>query len=252
MNFRVVIPARLASTRLPRKVLRPIAGRPMLEHVYRAGVASGAEAVIIATDSEEVAGAARAFGAEVCMTAETHLSGTDRVNEVAQRKHWPAEALVVNLQGDEPLLPPTLIAQAARELSKHPDAEISTLCAAISSQAEWRDPNAVKVVRDDAGYALYFSRAPIPWDREGHARGAPQPPAGACWRHIGLYAYRVGALARFSKLPPARLEQVEVLEQLRAQANGMKIYVGIAAERPGLGVDTEEDLHRVEAALARQ
>jgi 3-deoxy-manno-octulosonate cytidylyltransferase (CMP-KDO synthetase) len=249
VSFRVVIPARLASTRLPGKVLRSIAGRPMLEHVYRVARDSGAEEVIIATDDVKVAEVATAFGARVCMTSATHGSGTDRINEVAETSGWAPDTVVVNLQGDEPLMPARLVAQAARELIERPGADIATVCTAIESLDEWRDPNVVKTVRDEAGYALYFSRAPIPWDRDSSVRGALALPREACWRHIGLYAYRVGVLSRFSRLPVPALERIEALEQLRALAHGMRIHVGIACERPGPGVDTESDLQQAERLM---
>jgi 3-deoxy-manno-octulosonate cytidylyltransferase (CMP-KDO synthetase) len=249
VNFRVVIPARFASTRLPGKVLRELHGRPMIEHVHRVAQASGAHEVVVATDDERVAEAVRRFGGEVCMTAPHHLSGTDRIGEVAQQRGWPEDGIVVNLQGDEPLMPPALVAQAARELDEHPAAHISTVAGRFDSVGEWRDPNVVKVVRNTEGFALYFSRAPIPWDRDGFAAGAPAVPPDTAWRHIGLYAYRVGVLRRFSTLPAADIERAEALEQLRALYHGLHIYVGIARERPGPGVDTEDDLRRVEYLL---
>ena len=249
MDFRVVIPARFSSTRLPGKVLRPINGRPMIEHVHRVAQASGASQVIVATDDERVATAVRGFGGEACMTDASHPSGTDRLNEVAQGLGWPEDAIVVNLQGDEPLMPAALVTQAARELAGHTSAHISTIAGRFDRLEEWRDPNVVKVVRDAEGYALYFSRAPIPWDRDGFARGSPALPQDLAWRHIGLYAYRVAALKRFSALPAAGIERSEALEQLRAQYHGMRIYVGIATERPGPGVDTEDDLKRAESLL---
>ncbi|HXG29467.1 MAG TPA: 3-deoxy-manno-octulosonate cytidylyltransferase [Nevskiales bacterium] len=248
-GFRVVIPARLASTRLPRKVLRLLQGRPMLEHVYRVAQASGAQQVVVATDDEQVAAAVRAFGGEVCLTDPAHPSGTDRVNEAARRLGWNDDVIVVNLQGDEPLMPPALLAQAARGVQEA-GADIATLAGRFDSLEEWRDPNVVKVVRDAAGFALYFSRAPIPWDRDGFAAGAPALPQALAWRHIGLYAYRAGTLRRFSALPPAPIERREALEQLRALHHGLRIHVGIAAEKPGPGVDTEDDLRRVEGLLA--
>jgi 3-deoxy-manno-octulosonate cytidylyltransferase (CMP-KDO synthetase) len=249
LDFRVVIPARFASTRLSGKVLRQINGRHMNEHVQRVAQASGASQVIVATDDERVAAAVRDFGGEACMTDTSHQSGTDRLNEVAQRLGWSEEIIVVNLQGDEPLMPPALVAQAARELAEHAGAHISTVAGRFDSQEEWRDPNVVKVLRDVEGYALYFSRAPIPWDRDGFARNAPTLPQGVAWRHIGLYAYRVGVLRRFSALPVTGIERLEALEQLRALHHGLRIFVGIASEPPGPGVDTEDDLRRVESLL---
>jgi 3-deoxy-manno-octulosonate cytidylyltransferase (CMP-KDO synthetase) len=249
LEFRVVIPARYASTRLPGKVLRELQGRPMIAHVHNAAQASGARQVIVATDDERVAQAVRHFGGEVCMTDPGHRSGTDRLSEAAQQLGWPDTDIVVNLQGDEPLMPSSLVAQAARELAAQPDADISTVAGRFETVEEWRNPNVVKVLRDARGFALYFSRAPVPWDRDGFAAGAAALPQGQAWRHIGLYAYRVGALRRFSALPVAGIERIEALEQLRALHNGMRIFVAIAAERPGPGVDTEEDLRRVAALL---
>lgn len=249
MTFRVVIPARYASTRLPGKVLRLVDGRPMIEHVYRVAEASGAAQVIVATDDERVAAAVQAFSGELCMTSESHQSGTDRICEVAEHLQWKNDEIVVNLQGDEPLMPPALVAQVAQELAAHPSAHISTLCGVFETVEEWRDPNIVKVVRDIESFALYFSRAPIPWDREGGARGAPKLPRELSGRHIGLYAYRVETLRRFSKIPPAGIEETEALEQLRALYHGLRIYVGNAAEVPGPGVDTEADLQRVASLL---
>ncbi|MGH8560814.1 MAG: 3-deoxy-manno-octulosonate cytidylyltransferase, partial [Nevskiales bacterium] len=225
-SFRVIIPARFSSTRLPGKVLRQIQGRPMIEHVHRVAQASGASQVIVATDDERVAAVVRGFGGEVCMTEASHQSGTDRLNEVAQRLGWAEDVIVVNLQGDEPLMPAALLAQAARELAEHPDAHISTLAGRFDTVEEWRDPNVVKVLRDIEGYALYFSRAPIPWDRDGFARSAPALPQDMTWRHIGLYAYRVGVLRRFSRLPASAIERIEALEQLRALHHGLRILVG--------------------------
>ncbi len=248
-SFRVVIPARLASTRLPRKVLRLLQGRPLIEHVHRVAQASGAEQVVVATDDMQVASAVRAFGGEVCLTDSALPSGTDRVNQAAHKLGWNDDVVVVNLQGDEPLMPPALLAQAAAGMLES-GADIATLAGHFDGLAEWRDPNVVKVVRDAAGFALYFSRAPIPWDRDGFAAGTPALPQGQAWRHIGLYAYRVGTLRRFSALPPADIEQREALEQLRALHHGLRIHVGIAAETPGPGVDTESDLQRVEKLLA--
>jgi 3-deoxy-manno-octulosonate cytidylyltransferase (CMP-KDO synthetase) len=249
MDFRVVIPARMASTRLPGKVLRQINGRPMIEHVHAVALASGASQVIVATDDETVAATVRGFGGETCMTDSSHQSGTDRLNEVVQRLRWPEEAIVVNLQGDEPLMPAALVKQVARYLAEHPNAHISTLAGSFDTVEEWRDPNVVKVVRDTEGRALYFSRASIPWDRAGFASNTPTLPQGVALRHIGLYAYRPSVLKRFSALPVAEIERIEALEQLRALYHGLHIFVGIASERPGPGVDTENDLRRVESLL---
>ena len=254
IRFRVAIPARYASTRLPGKPLRLLAGRTLLEHVYRRALASGALEVVIATDDPRIQAAAEQFGALVCMTSPAHLSGTDRLAEVAQRYAWPEDAIVVNLQGDEPQMPPALIRQVAAELEEHPLAGIATACARIQQAAEVFDPNAVKVTRDREGFALYFSRAPLPWHREVFRADGGRPselPAATAWfRHIGLYAYRVAVLRRFPQLEPAPLERAESLEQLRALWHGIRIYVAEATEAPAPGVDTEADLARVAAELA--
>lgn len=247
--FRVVIPARYDSTRLPGKVLRKLHGHPMLEHVQRRATESKAQQVIIATDDERVAMAARAFGAEVAMTAAAHQSGTDRLNEVVTALGWPDDAIVVNLQGDEPCMPPPLIRQVAELLAAQPQADIATLCFPIESVADWRNPHRVKVVFADDGHALYFSRAPIPHVRAAALAARDELPASGAYAHLGLYAYRVSALKRFSRLAPHPLEISESLEQLRALANGLRIQVAIAAEAPGQGVDTEADLQRAAALL---
>ena len=220
-----------------------------MQWVWQAACAAGAEHVVIATDDTEVLDACRGFGADVEITDPGHQSGTDRVNEVATRRNWSDDSIVVNLQGDEPLMPPALLRQAAGLLADDAGADIATLCHPLHTREEWINPNVVKVVMDASGYGLYFSRAPIPWKREG---AGPESllPQGLAYRHIGLYAYRVGALRRFSSLPPAALELCEALEQLRALAHGLRIKLGIATGAPPRGVDTEEDLHSVAALLA--
>ena len=244
--FRVVIPARYASTRLPGKPLRMVAGRTLLEHVYRRAFDSGADDVRIATDDERVIAASHGFGAHAEMTRATHASGTDRIAEVAAREGWDESEIVVNVQGDEPLLPPALIRQVAELLDERAAAGVATLATPIESLAEYLDPNVVKVAIARTGLALYFSRAPIPWARDGATRGlASQTQFGGALRHLGLYAYRVGALKRLTALPPSALETAEKLEQLRALDNGIAIAVGLARERPGPGVDTEDDLAAV-------
>jgi len=247
--FKIVIPARLGSTRLPRKVLRPLHGKPLLQWVWEAARASAAEQVIVAADDAEVLDACRAFGADARLTAASHQSGTDRIDEIARNAGWSDDTLVVNLQGDEPLMPPALIRQAAALLAGDAGADIATLCHPLHAREEWLNPNMVKLVMDTSGYALYFSRAPIPWKREGTSAESPLPQ-GLAFRHIGLYAYRVGALRRFSALPPAPLEQCEMLEQLRALSHGLRIKVGISEAPPPRGVDTEDDLAAVDALLA--
>jgi 3-deoxy-manno-octulosonate cytidylyltransferase (CMP-KDO synthetase) len=246
--FRVVIPARFDSVRLPGKVLLPIGGRPMLHWVCERALAAGAAQVIVATDDERVSAAAAQAGVSCVMTATTHRSGTDRIAEVARKLGWGPTDIIVNLQGDEPLMPPALIGQVAQLLQDHPQADIATLAAPVSSAAEFLDPNAVKVVVAEDGRALLFSRAPIPWDRDGASDGAPGPQSyrGAL-RHIGLYAYRVQSLLRLSQWPPAPLELREKLEQLRALAWGMQIRVAIASRPPGVDVNTAADLERIRA-----
>ncbi len=252
MEFRIVIPARYASVRLPGKPLLPIAGKPMIQHVHARARESGAAEVVIATDDKRIAEAAKGFGANVCMTRTDHASGTDRLAEVVQRLGWPDDALVVNLQGDEPLMPPLLLRQVAEALNVHTAAHAATLCSPIHSSAEVFDPHCVKVVRDAQGFALYFSRAPIPWHRDAFAQSTEALPEGdgIHFRHIGLYAYRAGYLAEFTRSAPCLLEQSESLEQLRVLWYGGRIFVDVAAEVPAHGVDTEADLKRAEAQLS--
>lgn len=248
--FRVVIPARYASTRLAGKALLPLAGKPMLQWVHERALAAGAREVLIATDDERIAGVARAFGAAAVMTSAAHASGSDRIAEVAAARGWAEDEVVVNLQGDEPLMPPALIGQVAALLATHPAAHIGTLATPLTSLAELMDPNVVKVVTNAAGMALYFSRAPIPWNRDGAAEGlSSQRDFGGARRHIGLYAYRVGALLRLARLPPATLEMRERLEQLRALEHGLAICVADARERPGQDVNTLADLERAAGLL---
>jgi len=242
-GFVVVIPARYASTRLPGKPLKDIAGKPMIEWVHGQAASSGASEVIVATDDERIVAACRKFGARVEMTSTEHPNGTDRIAELAQRFGWDDQQIVVNVQGDEPLISPLCIAQTARLLGWHPEATIATLTAPLESDAEFRDPNFVKVVVDRHGFALYFSRAPIPWPRDG---GTP-----AVQRHVGLYAYRAGGLKAISAAPPCALEETEKLEQLRALWLGFKIIVASAAEPPSPHVDTEEDLDKIRRYLER-
>ncbi|HZT05104.1 MAG TPA: 3-deoxy-manno-octulosonate cytidylyltransferase [Steroidobacteraceae bacterium] len=250
-SFHVAIPARRGSTRLPGKVLALIQGKPMLQWVYERACASGARDVLIATDDAGIADAARAFGAEARMTSAKHASGTDRIAELAAIEHWPEADIVVNVQGDEPLIPPALIRQVAILLESDQQAAIATLATPMESLAEFLDPNAVKVVADAKGRALYFSRAPIPWSRDGAPAGiASQRVFAEARRHIGIYAYRVGALQTLAALAPTALENSEKLEQLRALEQGLLIRVADAVERPGPDVNTAEDLERVGALMA--
>ncbi|MEX0975987.1 MAG: 3-deoxy-manno-octulosonate cytidylyltransferase [Woeseia sp.] len=244
-GFVVVIPARFASVRLPGKPLRTIGGKPMLQHVHERALESAADEVIVATDDARIAQAARKFGANVCMTSAAHRSGTERLAEVARIKRWPEDRVVVNLQGDEPLMPPELIAQCAA-LLRTGDAEIATLASPFESRAEFENPNAVKVIVNAAGLALYFSRATIPYSRNGDTR---ELAVQCALRHHGIYAYRAGVLQRIVGAARSPLEECEQLEQLRALAVGLSIRVGQPVRRPGPGVDTEDDLVRVSALL---
>ncbi len=251
LQFKVVIPARYGSTRLPGKPLREIAGRPMIEHVHRRATESGADEVVVATDDPRIAERVSAFGAEAELTAADHQSGTDRIEEVVRKRGWGNDTIVVNLQGDEPAMPPDLLRQVAADMQRHTDASVTTLYAPIRSRGELFDPHVVKLVVDRDGYALYFSRAPIPWHRDEFLAGQGEElPAGVAFcRHIGLYAYRAGFLQRYVKWPTASLERAESLEQLRVLCNGERIHVSQALSEPGHGVDTESDLQRVAPLL---
>lgn len=249
-GFKVVIPARYGATRLPGKPLLPIAGRPLIQHVWERARESGAGEILVATDDRCIAEACRAFGADVALTRSDHRSGSDRIAEVIAARLWPDETIVVNLQGDEPAMPPALIDQLAGDLAGHPTAAMATLAYPITDAEMLFDPHVVKLVTDVAGYALYFSRAPIPWHRDEFVGGRQSlPAAGQFLRHIGLYAYRAGFLSRFVAWPPAPLELAESLEQLRALWHGERIHVSLAAVEPGPGVDTSADLERVRALL---
>lgn len=250
MGFSVVIPARFASTRFPGKPLADIAGKPMIQHVYERACQSEAQRVIVATDDDRIATVAKGFGAEVCMTRADHPSGTDRLQEVVHNLGFYADDIVVNVQGDEPLIPPRVINQVAHNLMAEPTASIATLSEPIDDVTALLNPNVVKVVSDSRGMALYFSRAPMPWPRDAFANAQNQMPEGQHWyRHIGIYAYRVKLLNDFVQWSPAPVEEIECLEQLRAMWNGAKIHVAIADELPPAGVDTPEDLERLRALL---
>ncbi|WP_145255160.1 3-deoxy-manno-octulosonate cytidylyltransferase [Pseudomonas sp. DE0157] len=249
LDFTVVIPARLRSTRLPGKPLLPIAGKPMVQHVWEQARGSAASRVVIATDDASIFEACQAFGAEVLMTRVDHESGTDRLAEVAVQLGLPSEAIVVNVQGDEPLIPPVIIDQVAANLAANPHAGIATLAEPIHEPQAVFNPNAVKVVSDKNGLALSFSRAPLPWARDAFAKGQELPPGVPYRRHIGMYAYRVGFLHDFVGWGPCWLEQTEALEQLRALWHGVRIHVEDAIEAPAVGVDTPEDLERVRRLL---
>ncbi|HEY1044653.1 MAG TPA: 3-deoxy-manno-octulosonate cytidylyltransferase [Telluria sp.] len=244
MAFIVIIPARLASTRLPNKPLADLGGKPMVVRVAERAQLSGATRIVVATDHPDIEAACRAHGVEVCMTRADHPSGTDRIAEVAQKLGLGADEVVVNLQGDEPLIDPALLAAAAALVQ--PGVPMATCAHPIADAQDAFNPNVVKVVLDKAGRALYFSRATIPWHRDAFARSTSElPPGYAPLRHIGLYAYSAAFLQHYPTLEPAPLEQVEALEQLRVLWHGFPIAVHITPHAPGAGVDTPEDLERV-------
>jgi 3-deoxy-manno-octulosonate cytidylyltransferase (CMP-KDO synthetase) len=245
-DFVVAIPARFAASRLPGKPLRPIGGVPMVVRVARRALAAGAREVVVATDDARIADALAGEALTVCMTRADHASGTDRLAECASALGWPDDLIVVNLQGDEPFAPPEGIRAVAQALAAA-GTEMATLAAPIADAATLFDPNAVKVVADAAGRALYFSRAPIPWERDRFARDRLSAPAPAARRHVGIYAYRAGFLRTFAALPPGRLEQLEALEQLRVLEAGYRIAVADTPVPFPPGVDTEADLARAEA-----
>lgn len=264
LTFHAVIPARHASTRLPGKPLLPIAGKPMVVRVAEQAAQSGAQQIWIATDHHAIADVVHEYGFKACLTKDTHASGTDRIAEVVEQLGWPDDTIVVNAQGDEPLIPPSLIRAVAQHLHDHPECAIATACHRIHDEASLRNPNIVKTILDKQGNALYFSRAPIPYPRDafmvlassagrddcpssprGEVRRGALPADLPVLRHIGLYAYRASFLRAYGKLTPAAIEQFEALEQLRALYHGYKIGVFITEQAPPGGVDTEQDLHAV-------
>ena len=251
LGFKVVIPARYGSTRLPGKPLLTIAGKPMIQHVVERARESAAEEILVATDDRRIAEVCQGFGAEVVMTGSAHRSGSERITEVIALRGWGDGVVVVNLQGDEPAMSAALLDQVASDLAGIADLGMSTLAAPISDRATLFDPHVVKVVTDATGYALYFSRAPMPWHRDEFlADRAELPTSVAFLRHIGLYAYRVGFLKRYLSWAPSPLEVAESLEQLRVLWHGERIHVAIAESEPGPGVDTASDLARAEQHLA--
>jgi 3-deoxy-manno-octulosonate cytidylyltransferase (CMP-KDO synthetase) len=251
MNFVAVIPARHASTRLPGKPLADIAGKPMVVHVADRAREAGADEVIVATDDQRIHAAVLRHGYEAMMTRADHASGTDRIAEVAAARAWPDDRIVVNVQGDEPRIPPALIRSVAQQLAGHGQAAISTACHPIHNATEMFDQNAVKVVLDANGYALYFSRAPIPYARDAFKADRTRLPGGLpVYRHLGLYAYRCGFLGIYSTLAPAAIEQFESLEQLRALWHGYRISVAVTDQAPEPGVDTPEDLEKMRQAFS--
>jgi 3-deoxy-manno-octulosonate cytidylyltransferase (CMP-KDO synthetase) len=248
--FTVIVPARLASTRLPNKPLADINGVPMVVRVAQRAALSAATQVVVAADSPQIVKACEEHGVRVLLTQVNHPSGSDRLAEASQLLGLSAQDMVVNVQGDEPLIDPQLINDVASLLNQHPHASMSTAAHPIHDLAEFTNPNVVKVVIDQAQLAMYFSRAPIPWWRDGFANGVNSLPQPAALRHIGIYGYRVGFLQSFPQLPPAPVEQGEALEQLRALWHGHKIAVHVTDKAPGPGVDTPEDLARVQALFA--
>jgi 3-deoxy-manno-octulosonate cytidylyltransferase (CMP-KDO synthetase) len=287
MQFRVVIPARYASSRLPGKPLADIGGKPMVLHVLARALDAGAQSVVVATDDARVQQVVEAAGQQAIMTSSEHTSGTERLVEVVEALGWNDDTVVVNVQGDEPLIQPGLIREAALQLAMHENADMATLAHPIHDLADFTSPNVVKVVADESGYALYFSRAPIPWPRDAFAQHAVTPHEGtptfyglervkdrmsheeipACdglvfmkyrlphgfqpLRHIGLYAYRAAFLRTYASLTPSPLERFEMLEQLRVLWHGYRISLGVTPITPAPGVDTPEDLERVRAILSK-
>lgn len=252
MAFVVVIPARFSSTRLPGKPLADIAGKPMIQHVYERAIQSNATRVIVATDNQEIKEKVELFGGKVVMTSDQHASGTDRLEEVAYQLQLKDSEVIVNVQGDEPLIPPRVINQVALNLLNNSHAGIATLSEPLSSIEDLFDPNIVKVVANQHNMALYFSRAAIPWARDDFAKNKQQIPTGINYqRHVGIYAYRVNFLHQFVKWAPAPIEVAESLEQLRAMWHGVKIHVAQAQETIPGGVDTQADLERVRQLLQK-
>lgn len=246
-SFRVVIPARFASSRLPGKPLLPLAGRPLVLRVWDVGVKSSASEVLVATDDARIADCVRDGGGTVVLTRPDHATGTDRLAEVADLRGYADDDVVVNLQGDEPFVPPSVLEDLARALLEHPDAGIATMATPIRSREELFEPSVVKTVLDREGYAHYFSRAPIPWVRGDFERGLvdePLPTVAPFLRHLGLYAYRVGTLRTLRAASMSPAETAESLEQLRAMHLGIRIHVTVIPDAPGRGVDTPEDLER--------
>ncbi|MEI6026185.1 MAG: 3-deoxy-manno-octulosonate cytidylyltransferase [Betaproteobacteria bacterium] len=244
-SFTVLVPARLGSTRLPGKPLLDIGGLPMVVRVARQAQRCGAADVVVATDAQEVAAACQVHGVRHVMTRADHASGSDRLAEACELLGLEGDHIIVNVQGDEPLIEPGLIQRCAQLLDEHPDCPVSTVAHRIDDWADWLNPNVVKVVLDAAGRALYFTRAPVPFNRDGAPGQLPVQPAPL--RHLGLYAYRAGFLRRFPSLPQAPVERTEALEQLRVLWHGERIAVHVTDQAPGTGVDTPEDLERVRA-----
>lgn len=253
LDFHVIIPARYGSSRLPGKPLRALLGKPLIQWVVENAQGVGAKSVIVATDDERIKSVVEGFGGDVAMTDPDHPSGTDRLFEVMQQRGFGEDSVLVNVQGDEPGLPPELVRQVAQALVREPRAGMSTLATPIHAPAEVFDPNVVKVVTDADGLALYFSRAPIPFVRDGFDASASSMPKGVSFlRHIGLYGYRAKTLAQVANAAPVAIEEAEKLEQLRALSLGVRIHVGVVEEAPAHGVDTEADVAKAEAWLSKR
>lgn len=244
MEFRIIIPARFDSTRLPGKVLADIKGKPMLQHVYERAMESGADSVVIATDNTKVSKVAQSFGAKVCMTSAEHPSGTDRIAEAALALDYAPDEIIVNVQADQPFISPQAIRQVAEDLEKHDNVKVSSLCERITRGEDLFQPAVVKVVLNWRNYAVYFSRAPIPWDVERFNDPSKAVPGDLHYKHIGLYAYRAGFLQEYIQWPPSPLEQMESLEQLRILWNGTRMHMVITKERIAPEVNTPEDLEK--------
>jgi 3-deoxy-manno-octulosonate cytidylyltransferase (CMP-KDO synthetase) len=249
LEFYVVIPARYASTRLPGKPLLDIAGKPMVVWVAERAKNSGAKEIVVATDDLRIVDEVNQYGHQVMMTRADHVSGTDRIAEVALAQQWSGDAIIVNVQGDEPLIEASLIVEVANTLSNHPESVMATACHAIHSKADFLNPNIVKVVLDAQSNALYFSRAPIPYPRDAFATNSDLPDNMPVYRHIGIYAYRAKFLKQYATIQPSALEQIESLEQLRVLHHGYKISVSISQNAPAAGVDTQEDLDYVRSVM---
>ncbi|WP_026375101.1 3-deoxy-manno-octulosonate cytidylyltransferase [Aestuariibacter salexigens] len=250
MNFTVIIPARFASSRFPGKPLVDIGGKPMIQHVYERAAESGASRIIVATDDARIASAVSAFGGQYCMTSAEHESGTERLAEVVDVKGLLAHEVVVNVQGDEPFIPPENIHQVAENLHQHQTAEMATLCVPISDVEDAFNPNIVKVITDKQGFALYFSRSVIPYDRSRFLDADNIDEIGDYYyRHVGIYAYRAGFIKQYVNMAPSGLEQIESLEQLRVLWHGEKIHVDVANKAPPHGIDSPQDLEKL---LARE
>ena len=244
-SFRVVIPVRYASSRLPGKPLLTFQHKPIIEHVFENACESQADSVLIATDDERIAEAAHKFNANVCMTSSKHQSGTDRIAEAVSQQGWSDDEVIVNLQGDEPQMPSANIKQVAELLMRHASAPIATLCHRIETIQEYDDPNVVKVTKNAKGRALYFSRSSLPYIRDVNVKVLKE---NEVYRHIGIYAYRIHYLKHFITMAPSPLEKIEKLEQLRALENGDEIAIDICKEHPGIGVDTINDYHRLKVS----